>query len=125
MKEVFILIIVLMLVFIPNVLFKNYLYTSGNELIAIAEELKENVTHDKELNAQDALKLKEEFYDKEKIWILIVDHDMLDEIEYEVEDCVALYSEENKREFLSAANRLTDEVEDLAKREEISFANIL
>ena len=50
---------------------------------------------------------------------------MLDEIEYQVEDCVAYYNYETRREFISASNRLIDEIDDLSRREEISLANIL
>lgn len=125
MKEIVILIMVLMLVFIPNTLFKSYLKKSGNEIINIINELKSKLEEGVEVNTKDAKRLKEEFLTKEKIWILIVDHDMLDEIEYEIESCVAMYSKENMRDFMSSANRLSDEIEDLAKREEISFANIL
>lgn len=125
MKEIVILIVVIMLVFIPNYIFREYLKASGKELIDIVEELKDNLEKDREINSMDVDKLKKDFLAKEKIWILIVDHDMLDEIEYEVEDCVAQYSIETKNDFISSANRLSDEVKDLSRREEISLANIL
>lgn len=125
MKEIIILMIVLMLVFIPNTLFRMYLKSSGEELVTIVNELKSKLEKEDEINELDARNLKKNFLEKEKIWILIVDHDMLDEIEYEVENCVAMYSKENMRDFISSANRLRDEIEDLAKREEISLANIL
>ena len=125
MKEIVILILVLMLVFIPNYLFRNYLKSSGNEVIQIANDLKMKINSNSEIVKEDALKLKQDFLEKEKVWILIVDHDMLDEIEYEVESCVAQYSKESIRDFISSVNRLKDEIEDLSKREEISFANIL
>lgn len=124
MKEVIILIVVLMLVFIPNVTFRYYLEKSGKEVIDIVKELEKNIEEGNVENS-DADKLKESFLEKEKIWILLVDHDMLDEIEYKVEDCVAHYSIENKAEFISSAYQLCDEIEDLHKREEISFGNIL
>ncbi|MBQ9314324.1 MAG: DUF4363 family protein [Clostridia bacterium] len=125
MKEIVILIVVLMLVFIPNVLFRKYLEMSGNELIQIVNEMKDNLEKDLEIDNEYAQKLKKDFIEKEKIWILIVDHDMLDEIEYEVENCVAQYSKEGIRDFIASANRLRDEIEDLPKREEVSLANIL
>ena len=124
MKEYIILIIVLMLVFIPNISFKYYLKNSGKEVINIVKEL-ENKLEEGNVNKSDADKLKKSFLEKEKIWILIVDHDMLDEIEYKVEDCVAHYNIEDKSDFFSSAYQLCDEIEDLFKREEISFGNIL
>ena len=124
LKEYIILITVLMLVFIPNVSFNHYLEKSGKEVINIAKELEMNLEKGN-VNKSDADRLKESFLEKEKIWILLVDHDMLDEIEYKVEDCVAHYSIEDKAEFISSAYQLYDEIEDLSKREEISFGNIL
>lgn len=125
MKEIIILIVVLMLVFIPNVIFRNYLHSSGKELIRIIDELKYKIENENDVNEDDAKALKEAFLEKEKVWILIVDHDMLDEIEYEVEDCTAQYSIENKRDFISAAARLYDKIDDLYKREKITLGNIL
>ena len=124
MKEIIILIIVLCLVFIPNISFRKYLHHSGQEIVQIAKEL-QNSLEQGMINPENALKLKEEFEKKEKVWILIVDHDMLDEIEYEIENCVAFYTIDNKQDFISAVSRLIDEIEDLSKREEISMANIL
>ena len=124
MKEVIILIVVLMLVFIPNFSFKYYLDKSGKEIINIVKELEKNL-EEGNVDKFDADRLKENFLEKEKIWILLVDHDMLDEIEYKIEDCVAHYSVEDKAEFISSAYQLYDEIEDLSKREEISFGNIL
>ena len=125
MKEIIILILVLLLVFIPNFYFQKFLSQSGNELIEIVNLLQNKMKEEVEVKKEDAIALKEMFYEKEKIWILIVDHDMLDEIEYAVEDSVALYTNETHADFFAASNRLKDEIEDLAKREEISFANIL
>lgn len=125
MKEIIILISVLVLVFVPNIAFKKYLHSSGNELIKIVDELREKVENEDNINEDEVNALKKAFLEKEKIWILIVDHDMLDEIEYEVEDCTAQYSIENKRDFISAASRLHDKIEDLSKREEITLGNIL
>ena len=124
MKEWIILITVLCLVFLPNIFFKKYLRDSGNELIEVVKILQDNLKGET-VNEEDAMRLKSAFYEREKVWILIVDHDMLDEIEYNVEECVALYSIENKKEFESSAYKLIDEIEDLSKREEISLANIL
>ena len=115
MKEIIILVVVLILVFVPNTFFKIYLRNSGEDLISLAKSLQNNIEKENSLIKEDAYKLKKEFYIKEKTWILIVDHDMLDEIEYEMEECVALYDLETKNEFISASNRLIDSIEDLSK----------
>lgn len=124
MKEYIILVVVLVLIFTPNTLFKNYLKKSGNELISIVNDLKNDIEENR-IKEGKSDKLKKAFLEREKIWIMIVDHDMLDEIEYQIEDCVALYDNDYKKEFIAAANRLVDAVEDLYKREEISLSNII
>lgn len=125
MKEVWILVIILLLIFLPNYYFKNYLKHSGEELISVVKHLDNNLKNIETVDNEEANELKQEFWKKEKIWILIVDHDMLDEIENSVEDCVAYYDTNYKNEFHSSALKLIDAIEDLSKREEISFANIL
>ncbi len=125
MKEYAILVIVLLLVLIPSSLFRSILTSSGKELIQVAEELKEKIETEDEVEEAEASKLKEAFLEQEKIWILLVDHDMLDEIEYALEECVAFYHSDTKQDFLAAFNRFKDAVEDLPKREEISWINIL
>ena len=50
---------------------------------------------------------------------------MLDEIENGIEECVAYYHVDFRHEFQASARKVIDAIEDLAKREEISFANIL
>lgn len=124
MKEIIILIVVLMLVFIPNFSFKHYLERSGKEMIDIVKELEKNIENGNVIES-DSEKLRNAYLDKEKVWILLVDHDMLDEIEYKVEDCVSHYTLDNKEDFLSTAHQLCDGIEDLTKREEISWGNIL
>ena len=125
MKEAIIIICVLVIVFVPNFLFKNYLKDSGKELIKILEDLENDVKNGNTENAENAKKLKDKFLEKEKKWILIVDHEILDEIENGVEECVAFYDAEDKMEFEASYNKLKNSIEDLGKREETTIANIL
>ena len=125
MKEAIIIICVLVIVFVPNILFKNYLKDSGKELIKILEDLENDVKNGNTENAENAKKLKDKFLEKEKKWILIVDHDILDEIEDGIAECIAYYNDEEKTEFISAYNKLKEHIKDLKKREEISLANIM
>ncbi len=124
MKEAIIIIVVLILIFVPNYFFENYLKDSGNELIEIIESMEKDVADDNTDNIENAKKLKEAFLEKEKKWILIVDHEILDEIEAGVEECVAFYNAEDKMEFESSSHKLRNAIEDLARREETSIANV-
>lgn len=124
-KEIIIMITVLILIFVPNILFKNYLKNTGKELIDILEEMNKDIINSNEVDNKLAEKLKEEFLKKEEKWILIVDHDLLDEVEMNVKDCISYYEKNEETDFLASYQKAIDCIEDLAKREEISLANIL
>lgn len=124
-KEIIIMITVLILIFVPNILFKNYLKNTGEELIDILKEMNKNITNSNEVDNKLAEKLKEEFLKKEEKWILIVDHDLLDEVEMNIKDCISYYEKNEETDFLASYQKAIDCIEDLSKREELSLANIL
>lgn len=124
-KEIIIMITVLVLIFVPNVLFRNYLKNTGQELIDILKEMNDDITNLEEPDNKLSQKLKDEFLKKEKQWILIVDHDLLDEVEMNVKDSISYYEKNEEASFLASYQKAIDCIEDLYKREELSFANIL
>lgn len=124
-KEIIIMITVLVLIFVPNVLFRNYLKNTGQELIDILKEMNEDIISLEEPSNELSQKLKNEFLKKEKQWILIVDHDLLDEVEMNVKDSISYYEKKEEAGFLASYQKAIDCIEDLYKREELSFANIL
>lgn len=125
MKEAVIIIVSLALVFAPSFIFKNFLDRSGKDVLNILESMSEDIKNDTTPNEDKSRTLKETFLKKEKSWIMIVDHEILDEIEDGIEECVFYYNDSEKTEFLSACNKLKNHIEDLKKREEISIVNIL
>lgn len=125
MKEFIILIVVLLLTFVPNVLFKNYLDKTGTELISILESMNQDIQNEKKADFEKSNLLQETFLEKEKYWILIVDHEILDEVENSIEECVAFYNAEDKMEYESSFGKLRNHIEDLTKREETTLRNIL
>lgn len=124
-KEIIIMITVLVLIFVPNVLFRNYLKNTGQELIEILKEMSDDITNLEEPDNKLSQKLKDKFLKKEKQWILIVDHDLLDEVEMNVKDSISYYEKNEEASFLASYQKAIDCIEDLYKREELSFANIL
>lgn len=125
MKEIMIIIVVLLLIFIPNMFFKNYLKDSGNEIIEVLESMDKDIQNDYEIDEKKSEKLKQTFLDKEKMWILIVDHEILDEVENGIEECIAFYNAGDKMEYDSSYGKLRNHIEDLNKREETTLLNIL
>lgn len=125
MKEILIIIAVLLLVFIPNVIFRNYLEKSGNELIEILESMNQDIQNEYGADKDKSEKLKKTFLEKEEKWILIVDHEILDEVENSLDECIAFYNAEDKMEYESSFGKLRNHIEDLTKREETTLRNIL
>lgn len=124
MKETVIIIVSLALVFTPSFIFKNFLDRTGRDVLNILDSMKEDIKNDMVPNDEKAEALKETFLEKEKSWIMIVNHEILNEIEDGIEECVFYYNYSEKAEFLSACGRLKNHIEDLKKREEISVVNI-
>ena len=125
MKETLIIIIVLLIIFVPNFLFKNYLKDTGKDLLDILESMNDDIANEKDIDKGKSEALKDAFSEKEGKWIMIVDHEILDEIEDGVEECVSYYNENEKMDFNSSFGKLKSHIEDLHKREEISLVNIL
>ena len=125
MKEAIIIVLVLVFTFVPNVIFKNFLDKSGKEIIEILDDMNNDFLYNKEFDSKKAEKLKKEFLDKENKWIMIVDHEILDEIEGEIEYCIVSYNEEDKMEFGASYSKVKNHIQDLEKREEVSLENIL
>ena len=124
MKEYIILIMVLVLIFVPNYFIRNYLKSSGDEIVVYIKNMQESLENNKEIGKNYAYGLKQMFLEKEKIWIILVDHDMLDEIENDIEECVAFFSIDEVADFNASSLKAIDAIEDLSKREELSLANI-
>lgn len=125
MKEALIIIIVLLIIFVPNFLFKNYLKDTGKDLLDILESMNDDIANERDIDKGKSEALKNVFSEKEGKWIMIVDHEILDEIEDGVEECVSYYNENEKMDFNSSFGKLKSHIEDLYKREEISLVNIL
>ena len=125
MKETIIICVSLALVFVPSFIFKNYLEKTGKDVLQILESMNDDIKNEAKPDEEKSKVLEKVYLEKEKKWILIVDHDILDEIEDGIAECIAYYNDEEKTEFISAYNKLKEHIKDLKKREEISLANIM
>lgn len=125
MKETIIICVSLALVFVPSFIFKNYLEKTGKDVLQILESMNDDIKNEANPDEEKSKVLEKVYLEKEKKWILIVDHDILDEIEDGIAECIAYYNYEEKTEFISAYNKLKEHIKDLKKREEISLANIM
>ena len=109
----------------PSFIFKNYLEKTGKDVLQILESMNDDIKNEANPDEEKSKVLEKVYLEKEKKWILIVDHDILDEIEDGIAECIAYYNDEEKTEFISAYNKLKEHIKDLKKREEISLANIM
>ena len=123
--KLIIICVFLALVFVPSFIFKNYLEKTGKDVLQILESMNDDIKNEANPDEEKSKVLEKVYLEKEKKWILIVDHDILDEIEDGIAECIAYYNDEEKTEFISAYNKLKEHIKDLKKREEISLANIM
>ncbi len=125
MKEAIIICISLILVFVPSFIFKNYLDKTGKDVLQVLESMSDDIKNGATPNDEKSKMLERVYLEQEKKWILIIDHDILDEIEDGIAECIVYYNDEQKTEFFSAFRKLKEHIKDLKKREEVSLANIM
>ena len=94
MKETIIICVSLALVFVPSFIFKNYLEKTGKDVLQILESMNDDIKNEANPDEEKSKVLEKVYLEKEKKWILIVDHDILDEIEDGIAECIAYYNDE-------------------------------
>lgn len=126
MKDLIVIIIIVAIIFGGSFWVSNYYEKSGNEIIAIIENLSEGLEEDSySVKKEKVDKLKDEWDKKQKIWITLQYHETINAMEDLVIECTNNYLAEEKEEFDISFDKLKRSIEDLKFREEINFVNIM
>lgn len=124
MKEMIILISILILVFVPSIFLGNFLENSGEEIAMILDDMDKDFASDKSIDKSKSERLEKAFCEKESKWLMVLDHEALDELEATIEECIAYYNGDDEVEFSMAYGKAKHYLEDFAKREKISIINL-
>lgn len=126
MRDLFVIIAILAIVFGGNSFINKHIEESGNEFLNIVKKLEDGIESDdknmKNIEVEKILKLWE---NNEKKWIMIGYHQEINQIEDLVIECYNYYLQGDKDLFQVSYGKLKRNIEDMKNREIITFTNIL
>lgn len=124
MKDLIIVIVVLLLVFVPGHYTKKYLVDSGEKIVEILTEIRQDVEQERFENSNLVYELKVEWDKEQELWNVFSNHQNTDEIQREIEKLITNYESKERHEALINITEIKSIIEDAPKGEEIALVNI-
>lgn len=124
MKDLIIVIVVLLLVFVPGHYTKKYLEDSGEKIVEILTEIRQDVEQERFENSNLVYELKVEWDKEQELWNVFSNHQNTDEIQREIEKLITNYESKERHEALINITEIKSIIEDAPKGEEIALVNI-
>lgn len=126
MRDVFVIIAILAIVFGGNWFINKHVEESGKEFLNMVKNLEESIeTEAKDVKNKQVDELLEVWENNEKKWIMIEYHQEINQIEDLVIECYSYYLQGDKESFEVSYRKLERNIEDMKNREIITFTNIL
>lgn len=126
MRDVFVIIAILAIVFGGNSFINKHIEESGNEFLNIVKKLEDGIeSDDKNAKNIEVKKILDLWENNEKKWIMIGYHQEINQIEDLVIECYTYYLQGDKEDFEVSFRKLKRNIEDMKNREIITFTNIL
>ena len=126
MRDLFVIIAILAIVFGGNSFINKHIEESGNEFLNIVKKLEDGIeSDDKNAKNIEVEKILELWENNEKKWIMIGYHQEINQIEDLVIECYTYYLQGDKDLFQVSYGKLKRNIEDMKNREIITFTNIL
>lgn len=123
-KDLIIVIVILLLVFIPGYFVKNYLENSGNKIVERLEMLEDSVYYGNFESIETIYSIKKDWETTENVWNVLSNHQNTDEIQREFEKLVANYKMANINATLINITEIKSMIEDTPRGEAFSLVNI-
>ena len=126
MRDLFVIIAILAIVFGGNSFINKHIEESGNEFLNIVKKLEDGIeSDDKNAKNIEVKKILDLWENNEKKWIMIDYHQEINQIEDLVIECYTYYLQGDKDLFQVSYGKLKRNIEDMKNREIITFTNIL
>ena len=126
MRDLWIAVGIIVVVFVGNFLLKGYYESSGSEIMLLMDELSYGIQSDSDNEKERKVELiKEKWDNTQKYWILFQYHERVNSMEDILLECLDSYQDKDEEEFHRALDKLKRNMEDLKNREEFSILNIL
>ena len=124
MKDLIIVIVVLVLVFVPGHYTKKYLEDSGEKIVEILTKIRQDVEQERFENSNLVYELKVEWDKEQELWNVFSNHQNTDEIQREIEKLITNYEGKERHEALINITEIKSIIEDAPKGEGIALVNI-
>ncbi len=124
MRDLFVSIVIILIVFIPSHYAEKYLIESGTELTTRLNVIKDEVEEDSMESIDELIKIKEKWDEVEAVWNMLYNHINTDNIELSFTRLLISYGEKEKAECLVNLAEIVCLIEDTPRSEKISLENI-
>lgn len=124
MKDLIIVFVVLVLVFVPGHYTKKYLEDSGEKIVETLVKIKQDVEQEKFENSNLVYELKDEWNKEQELWNVFSNHQNTDQIQREIEKLITNYESKERHEALINITEIKSIIEDAPKGEGIAIVNI-
>lgn len=125
MRDVFVVLTILSVVFGGNYFIYKYIDKTGKEFLQEVSALEKSINSGDELKVREVDKVLDVWENNEEKWIMIGYHQEINDIEDLLIECYSYYLKGEKEDFDTSYKKLERNVEDLRNREKITFTNIL
>ena len=124
MKDLIIVFVVLVLVFVPGHYTKKYLEDSGEKIVETLVKIKQDVEKETFENSNLVYELKDEWNKEQELWNVFSNHQNTDQIQREIEKLITNYESKERHEALINITEIKSIIEDAPKGEGIAIVNI-
>lgn len=125
MKDIFLIALVIIIVFIGGEFTRNYLIDSGKTILDDLDILEEEIKIENFNDMDFVIQIKEKWNKIQRNWNILSDHQNTDEVQREFEKLIVNYESEEKEECLINIVEIKSIIEDTPRGEEFSLVNIL
>lgn len=126
MRDIFVIITILVIVFGGNFFINEHVNETGKHFLNMMETLEDGIeTDNKEVKDKQVDEIIKLWEDNEKKWIMVEYHQEINQIEDLVIECYTYYLQGEKELFEISYKKLERNIEDMQNRVKITFTNIL
>lgn len=124
MKDLSVVIIILILVFVPGYYTEKYLEASGERILKQVSEIENEIKEGKLENIEKIKELKEDWEKEQKLWNILSNHQNTDDVQKNIEILLTNYENKEDKEALVNLAEIRFILEDVPRGEKIRAVNI-
>jgi hypothetical protein len=124
MKEIFISVFIVLIIFVSGFFSEKYLKSSGNKIVDKLNKIELQISSGNFNEKSKVEEISNEWKKLKDSWNVLINHRNVDDIEIEIEKFTKYYENGKKEESLVSIGTIRMLIEDIPKAESFSFVNI-